>query len=57
MNKTPIVIDDPRFLPTKKAKKKMSKQLYKKLNANPSDKDLEQDDFSIKSEDRSNAES
>ena len=50
MNKTPIVIDDPRFLPTKKAKKKVSKQLYKKLNANPTDKDLEQDDFSSSEE-------
>lgn len=41
MNKKPIVVDDPRFLPSKKNKKKVSKKLYKQMNANFTEKDLD----------------
>lgn len=39
-NNFSIVIDDPRFLPKQKTKKKISKKLYKQMNANY-DKDIE----------------
>jgi len=32
-NMTSIIIDDPRFLPKKKAKKAISKKLYKQMNS------------------------
>ena len=46
-NNFSIVIDDPRFLPKQKTKKKVSKKLYKQMNANY---DNEVEDFTTKEE-------
>lgn len=42
MNNKPIVVDDPRFIPVQKnKKKKMSNKLRRQLNANLTDDDFE----------------